>query len=66
MDLMSSRITGHGAGPIWWQTIQNYSISKELDEEQIESMHYHVVSMDTFYLNHLNKKSKSGTNSKIK
>lgn len=64
-DLISSRITGMGVGPIWWSTVQHYCEAKGLDEEQTESMHYHVREMDTFYLSHLNKKSGSGNNSAI-
>lgn len=56
MDLMASRMTGMGIGPIWWGTVQEYCVCKRLDEEQTEAMHYHIRMMDTVYLKWANKK----------
>jgi len=58
LDLTSSRSVGMGLGPISWQVIQDYSISKELEEDQIEAMHVHIVAMDVTFLEHQKKKSK--------
>lgn len=56
-DLQASRQLGMSAGPIWWDTIQNYCDRNGLDVEQTEAMHHHIQAMDTVYLKHLQKKS---------
>jgi hypothetical protein len=58
MDLMASRQIGMGMGPIWWGTVQDYCERKHLDEEQTEAMHHHIRTLDTFYMKHLQKKTK--------
>ena len=57
-DLMASRSSGMGIGPIWWSTVQSYCEAKGLDENQTEAMHNHIKAMDTVYLKHVNKKTK--------
>lgn len=59
LDLMSSRMTGMGVGPIWWTTVQDYCDRKGLDESQTEAMHHHIKGMDECYLRHM-KKTKGG------
>lgn len=59
MDLMSSRITGMGIGPIWWSEVQKYCEAKGLSADQTEAMHYHIRVMDTAYIEHSMKKAKS-------
>jgi hypothetical protein len=59
MDLMASRQTGFGIGPIWWKTIQEYCDYHKLDEDQTEAMHFLVQQMDVAYLKHLEKKTKT-------
>lgn len=56
MDLVASRMTGFGLGPIWWSTIQTYCEAMGLSEDQTEAMHHHVKEMDTAYLKHMSKK----------
>ncbi len=58
MDLEASRQVGMGAGPIWWNTIQDYCERMGLDEEQTEAMHVHVKALDGAYLKNLKKKAK--------
>lgn len=57
LDLMSSRDSGFSLGPIWWTTIQTYCEKKGLDDEQTQSMHFHIVKMDAAYLEIMRKKS---------
>lgn len=56
MDLMASRQSGFGTGPIWWETIQKYCDHHKLTEEQCEAMHYHIKQMDKVFLKHNAKK----------
>jgi hypothetical protein len=58
MDLVNSRQTGFGMGPIWWNTIQDYCERKKLDEEQTEAMHHHIGAMDIVYTKHIQQKTK--------
>lgn len=55
-DLMASRQTGFGLGPIWWDTIQRYCDVHGIVGEQAEDMHYHIREMDTVYMKHHSKK----------
>ena len=56
MDLMTSRSTGFGNGPIWWKTVQDYAKDNEFSDDQREDLHYHIREMDTVYMKHLAKK----------
>lgn len=56
-DLMASRSTGMGMGPIWWSTIQTYCEAKGFDEDQTFAAHQHLKAMDTAYLKHVTKKT---------
>lgn len=58
MDLMASRQSGFGIGPIWWGTIQDYCERKGLDEEQTEAMHHHIRALDEVYMKHVQQKTK--------
>jgi len=58
MDLMASRHTGMGIGPIWWSEIQKYCEAKGLDNLQTEAMHHHIRLMDTAYMKHYEKKGR--------
>lgn len=58
MDLMASRQSGLGLGPIWWGTVQHYAEKKGLDEEQTEAMHHHIRALDEVYLKHAQQKTK--------
>ncbi len=57
MNLMSSRQTGFGPGPLWWTTIQEYCNIQNLDEDQADAMHVHLKAMDLVYLKQAVKKS---------
>ncbi len=50
MDLSSCRHMGMDEGPIPWIAIHTYCENYELDEDQRESMFYHIRSMDNAYL----------------
>lgn len=56
MDLMSSRQTGFGIGPIWWITVQEYCKANELDDEQTATMHNIIRTLDTEYMKRASKK----------
>lgn len=56
MDLLSSRQTGFSPGPIWWTTIQEYCLVYGLDEEQTETMHFYIRTLDGVYLKRMLKK----------
>lgn len=56
LEISSSRSIGWSLGPIPWLAIEQYSQIKELDEEQTEAMHHHIVAMDTAFLRHHAKK----------
>ena len=58
IELTTSRQIGMGIGPIPWVVIEQYCALKDLDEEQREAMHYHIIEMDTVYLKHMQKKTK--------
>ncbi len=64
MDLLTSRETGMGVGPLWWATIQNYCEKKGFDEELTDDMHYHLQAMDAAYLEHMSKKTSSRGNNR--
>lgn len=58
LELNSSRSMGLSIGPIPWLSIEQYSVVKELDEEQTQAMHHHIVQMDVVYMKHQAKKQK--------
>jgi len=58
LNLTSSRQVGFQMGPIPWLSIEQYCRLQGLDEDQAESMHFHVSEMDKFYLKYQNKKAK--------
>jgi hypothetical protein len=43
-------------GPIPWLVIEQYCTEVELDDDQREAMHHHIVQMDLAYLKHMKKK----------
>jgi hypothetical protein len=55
-DLMASRMTGFGMGPLWWSTIQQYCDHHGIVGMQAEDMQYHLRELDAVYLTHVNKK----------
>lgn len=56
LDLTTSRTLGLGIGPIPWFAIEMYCRQNELDEEQTEAMHHHVIVMDSVFMKHEAKK----------
>lgn len=56
LELSSCRQIGFGVGPISWISIEQYCQLKGLDEEQTESMHYHIVRMDAVFMKTESKK----------
>ena len=56
-DLMSSRQTGFGIGPIPWDAIQGYCDHHRLDADQTEAMHFHIQSMDAAFLEYHRRKT---------
>jgi len=52
LDLNSCRNSGMSAGPIPWLAIHEYAKELEFDDDQRESLHYHIVAMDRAYFQH--------------
>lgn len=61
MDLTSCRTTGYGTeGPIPWTATQQWAETHDLDNEQLEDLHYFIPQMDDVYLKHKAKKLAAG------
>jgi len=58
-DLDSERTHAMGLTAISWSSMMQYAIMNDLDEEQTESLIYHVRRMDQDHLKRLAKKNKS-------
>ena len=56
MDLMASRNSGFGIGPIWWETVQKYCEVHGIEGDQAEDMHFHIRNLDTEYMKFSAKK----------
>ena len=62
MDLMSTRRMGDmgGIAPIGWDVVQYYGISNGFNADQLEALHYHIKTMDGYYIRHYSKKNAKG------
>lgn len=56
LDLSSCR-TGLGDGPISWQSIEEYALVYNFEEEQKEDLHYFMAKMDDAFLKWRNNKN---------
>lgn len=55
--LSTTRSIGMDYGPIPWTAIQEYARWWRLDEEQTDSLHYHLSEMDKVFLAHRGAKN---------
>lgn len=63
-DLDSERSHGMGLTPIPWTSIASYAIAHEFDEEQTDSLFYHIKRLDTEHLKYLASKQKVAQNAR--
>lgn len=58
IDLTTCRSSGWSPGPIPWGDIEAYAIALGLDEEEADTLHYHMSKMDNAYLARIEQKNK--------
>lgn len=59
IDLNTCRVSGWSPGPIPWADIQAYAETHELNEEETDTLHYHIAHMDGAFLKKIDSKSKN-------
>lgn len=64
LDLNTCRSHGMDMGPIPWLAVHEYANQHELDSDQRETLHHHIVAMDRVYESWREKKRKAGRGSK--
>lgn len=62
LDLTGSRQLGMGgSGPIPWAAVREYCLLTDLDEDQMDDMHYHIGRLDAVWQNYQAQKEKKSS-----
>jgi len=59
IDLTTCRSSGWSPGPIPWMDVEAYAMANDMDEEEADTLHYHMSKMDNAYLKRIEQKNKN-------
>lgn len=59
IDLTTCRGSGWTVGPIPWSEVQAYADAYDLDEEEADTLHYHIAQMDAAFLKKITAKNQN-------